>query len=56
MHGELPKSISSRGAEWSVLAAETTSVTDSLQKQINALRAELKGLKEEIRTGDKLRQ
>ena len=55
-HGELPKAISGRGAEWSDLATETTTVTDSLQKQVNALRAELEGLKEEVRTGGRLRQ
>jgi membrane protein implicated in regulation of membrane protease activity len=56
VHGELPKAISGRGAEWSDLATETTTVTDSLQKQVNALRAELEGLKEEVRTGGRLRQ
>jgi membrane protein implicated in regulation of membrane protease activity len=55
VHGELPKAISSRGAEWSDLATETTTVADSLQKQVNALRAELEGVKEEIRTGSRLR-
>jgi hypothetical protein len=56
VHGELPKAISGRGAEWSDLATETTTVTDSLQKQVNALRAELEGLKEEVRAGGRLRQ
>ena len=56
VHGELPKAISSRGAEWSDLTAETATVTDSLQEQVNALRAELEGVKEEIRTGGTIRQ
>jgi hypothetical protein len=40
VHGELPKAISGRGAEWSDLAA-ASAATDELQAQVDELRAAL---------------
>ena len=56
VHGELPRAISDRGAEWTDLAATTTSATDVVQEQIDALRADLEGLKDEIRSGGTIRR
>jgi membrane protein implicated in regulation of membrane protease activity len=48
VHGELPKAISGRGAEWTDLATTTTSVTDRLQVQIDELGREVASLRRSL--------
>ena len=55
-HGELPKAISGRGAEWSDLATSTTSAADSVHEEIEALRVRLDALQERVEAGGILRQ
>jgi len=51
VHGELPKAISGRGAEWSDLAKGTTSADDSVQEQMEGLRLELEALRKQVEAG-----
>jgi hypothetical protein len=46
VHGDLPKAVSSRGAEWSDLAASST----ELQTQIDELRTAVKGIRKILET------
>jgi membrane protein implicated in regulation of membrane protease activity len=48
VHGELPKAVSERGAEWSDLATRTTMATDSVHDEIDALRLRLEALQERV--------
>jgi hypothetical protein len=56
VHGELPKAISGRGAEWTDLPTTTTSVTDSLQVQIDDLATELESLRRNLEAGGILQE
>jgi hypothetical protein len=56
VHGELPKAISGRGAEWTDLTTTTTSATDPLQVQIDELASELKGLRTSLEADGILRE
>ena len=56
VHGELPKAISGRGAEWSDLAATTTSAAAGAQEQIDGLRLQLEALHERVEAGGMLRR
>jgi hypothetical protein len=46
VHGELPKTVSGRGAEWSDLADSSSSTSNRLQAQIDDLRAAVDDLVE----------
>lgn len=46
VHGELPRAISGRGAEWSDLADSSRSTSNRLQAQIDDLRAAVDDLVE----------
>ena len=56
VYGELPKAISGRGAEWTDLPTTTTSVTDSLQVQIDDLATELGSLRRNLEAGGILQE
>jgi hypothetical protein len=56
VHGELPKAISGRGAEWTDLAATTASATEPLQIQIDELGAELESLRKSFEAGGMFRE
>jgi hypothetical protein len=46
VHGELPRAVSGRGAEWSDLADSSRSTSNRLQAQIDDLRSALEDLVE----------
>ena len=56
VHGELPKAISGRGAEWTDLASTTTSAWDVVHDEIEGLRLRLEALQARIEAGGILRQ
>ena len=49
LHGELPKAISSRGAEWTDLIGSSGSTSSELQKQVDDLDAAVKRILEVLR-------
>jgi hypothetical protein len=48
VHGELPRAISGRGAEWSDLVASSGSTTSELQTQVDELDAAMKRMLEAL--------
>jgi hypothetical protein len=48
VHGELPKTVSGRGAEWSDLAESSRTASNKLQTQVDDLRAAVDRILEEL--------
>jgi hypothetical protein len=48
VHGELPKTVSGRGAEWSDLAESSRTTSNKLQTQVDDLRAAVDRILEEL--------
>jgi hypothetical protein len=48
VHGELPKAVSVRGAEWPELVRTTTSATVSLEEQVQRLQVQADALQRQV--------